>query len=134
VSNAEGQSVAEICERRDQPSQQSVYSWLRENGHFLERYARARDAQADKLFKECLEIADKATPENVSVARLQVDTRKWAAARLAPKKYGDRVEHDHRGGLNFQPAVLVQIGGGERGDVNVEADVSGKLISAEPDE
>jgi hypothetical protein len=134
VSNAEGQSVAEICERRDQPSQQSVYSWLRENGHFLERYARARDAQADKLFKECLEIADKATPENVSVARLQVDTRKWAAARLAPKKYGDRVEHDHRGGLNFQPAVLVQIGGGERGDVKVEADVSGKLISAEPDE
>ena len=98
--------------------------------HFLERYARARDAQADKLFKECLEIADKATPENVSVARLQVDTRKWAAARLAPKKYGDRVEHDHKGGLNFQPAVLVQIGGGERDDVNVEADVSGKLISA----
>jgi hypothetical protein len=43
-------------------------------------------------------------------------TRKWAAARLAPKKYGDRVEHDHKGGLNFQPAVLVQIGGGERED------------------
>ncbi len=68
----------------------------------------------DKLFKECLEIADKATPENVSVARLQVDTRKWAAARLAPKKYGDRVEHDHKGGLNFQPAVLVQIGDGDQ--------------------
>src|SRR5258707_10966318 len=30
----------------------------------------AREAQADKLFKESLEIADKATPENVSVARL----------------------------------------------------------------
>ena len=86
---AEGQSVAEICGRRDQPSQQSVYTWLREDEDFLERYARARDAQADKLFKECLEIADKATPENVSVARLQVDTRKWAAARLAPKKYGE---------------------------------------------
>ena len=106
---AEGQSVAEICGRRDQPSQQSVYTWLREDEDFLERYARARDAQADKLFKECLEIADKATPENVSVARLQVDTRKWAAARLAPKKYGDRVEHDVKG-LAFQPAVLVQIG------------------------
>ena len=61
---AEGQSVAEICERRDQPSQQSVYTWLREDEDFLERYARAREAQADKLFKESLEIADKATPEN----------------------------------------------------------------------
>jgi hypothetical protein len=30
---------------------------------------RAREAQADKLFKESLEIADKATPENVNVAR-----------------------------------------------------------------
>jgi sugar phosphate isomerase/epimerase len=148
VSNAEGQSVAEICERRDQPSQQSVYSWLRENGHFLERYTAAREQQADKLFREIIEIADDAggdyvttsdgkrivDHENIQRSRLRVDARKWAAARLAPKKYGDRVEHDHRGGLNFQPAVLVQIGGGERGDVNVEADVSGKLISAEPDE
>jgi len=39
----------------------------------------------------------------------RVDARKWAAARLAPRKYGDRVEHDHKGGLNFQPAVLIQI-------------------------
>jgi hypothetical protein len=52
--------------------------------------------------------------ENIQRSRLRVDARKWAAARLAPKKYGDRVEHDHRGGLNFQPAVLVQIGGGDR--------------------
>jgi len=125
--------VAEICERRDQPSQQSVYSWLREDGDFLERYTRARGAQADKLFKESLEIADKATPETVSVARLQVDTRKWAAARLAPKKYGDNVGVE-RGGGAAMPAILIQIGGGERDDVNVEADVSGKPISAEPDE
>ena len=45
---------------------------------------------------------------------MQVDTRKWAAARLAPKKYGDRVEHDHKGGLNFQPSVLVQVGSVDR--------------------
>src|SRR5262249_1430366 len=111
---SQGHSVAEICERRDQPSQQSVYSWLREDGDFLERYARAREEQADKLFKECLEIADKATPENASVARLQVDTRKWAAARLAPKKYGDHISHDVRGSttLNYQPAILIKVGDG----------------------
>jgi hypothetical protein len=66
----------------------------------------------------------------VAHARNRLDTRKWLASKLAPRKYGDRVEHDHKGGLNFQPAVLVQIGGGDRDDVNVEADVSGKLISA----
>jgi hypothetical protein len=46
----------------------------------------------------------------VAQARNRLDTRKWLASKLAPRKYGDRVEHDHKGGLNFQPAVLVQIG------------------------
>src|SRR5258708_39243102 len=57
---------------------------------FLERYARAREAQADKYFQEIVEIADAATPETVNVARLRVDSRKFTVARLAPKKYGDQ--------------------------------------------
>ena len=92
---------------------------------FRDQYARAREEQADKIFREIIEIADDASGdyvttsdgkrivdhENIQRSRLRVDARKWAAARLAPRKYGDRVEHDHKGGLNFQPAVLVQIGG-----------------------
>src|SRR5262249_34859189 len=38
------------------------------------------------------------------------------AARLAPKKYGDRVEHHVRGGGVCLPAILIQISGGERED------------------
>ena len=67
--------------------------------------------------------------ENIQRSRLRVDARKWAAARLAPKKYGDRVEHDHKGGLNFQPAVLVQVGGVDRGEV-IDADDERKLITS----
>ncbi len=89
---SQGHSVAEICERRDQPSEQSIYSWLRGDGDFLERYARAREAQADKYFQEIIEIADAATPETVNVARLRVDSRKFTVARLAPKKYGDHTQ------------------------------------------
>ena len=107
---AEGQSVAEICERRDQPSQQSVYTWLREDEDFRERYARARAAQADKYFQEIIEIADAATPETVNVARLRVDSRKFTVARLAPKKYGDHISHNVKGAgsSNFQPPHSVQ--------------------------
>ena len=105
---SQGHSVAEICERRDQPSQQSVYTWLREDEDFRERYARAREAQADKYFQEIIEIADAATPETVNVARLRVDSRKFTVARLAPKKYGDHVEHNIKGGVNFQPQILIQ--------------------------
>src|SRR6516165_5899812 len=73
------------------------------------RDTRAREAQADKFFKECIEIAGAATQENCNVARLRVDTRKWAAARLAPKKYSDHITHDVKGrGINFQPQILIQ--------------------------
>ena len=91
---------------------------------------RAREEPADKLFREIIEIADNASGdyvttsdgkrivdhENIQRSRLRVDARKWAAARLAPKKYGDRIEHDHKGGLNFQPAILIQVSGNERED------------------
>ena len=30
-------------------------------------------------------------------------------------------EHDHKGGLNFQPAILIQVGGVDRGEV-IDAD------------
>jgi Bacteriophage Sf6, terminase small subunit-like len=39
---------------------------------------------------EIVEIADNATPQDAHVARLKVDARKWVAAKLLPKKYGDR--------------------------------------------
>ena len=75
-------------------------------------YARAREERADRLFEELFEIADKPCTNQVEVQqqRNRLDTRKWALSKLAPRKYGDRVEHDHKGGLKFQPAVLVQIG------------------------
>jgi hypothetical protein len=105
------------------PSQQSVYTWLKQDEDFLERYARAREAQADKFFKECIEIADAATQENCNVARLRVDTRKWAAARLAPKKYSDHITHDVKGGgVNFQPQILIQCSSDEgEGFIDVRA-------------
>jgi hypothetical protein len=55
------------------------------------------------------EIADAATPETVNVARLRVDSRKFTVARLAPKKYGDHISHNVKGGgINFQPQILIQ--------------------------
>src|SRR5262249_575504 len=87
------------------------------------RYARAREAQADKYFQEIVEIADAATPETVNVARLRVDSRKWAAARLAPKKYSDHITHDVKSGaINFQPQILIQCSSDEgEGFIDVRA-------------
>ena len=91
---AAGQSMAQICRSKAMPAQSTVYRWIAESAEFSERYARAREIQADMLADEIIEIADACEPEAAAVAKAKarIDARKWLAARLAPKKYGDRVD------------------------------------------
>lgn len=89
-----GEPLLEICQLPHMPGDATVYRWLETNIPFRDQYARARDVQADRKFDEAWIIARDATIENAHVARLQVDTIKWQAGKMAPKKYGDlkRVE------------------------------------------
>jgi len=66
------------------------YRWLESSESVRQQYARAKEKAADKMADEIVEIADNATPQDAHVARLKVDARKWVAAKLLPKKYGDR--------------------------------------------
>ncbi len=50
----------------------------------------------------------KADSAEVSRARLQFDAMRWHVGKLAPKVYGDRIEHDVKGGVHFQPQILIQ--------------------------
>jgi hypothetical protein len=110
VSGEFDQAIAdEICERlakglslrkilgpgRDAflPGQNTVFKWLEENAAFAKQYARARELQADAKFDEAWEIAESATVEDVQVSRLKIDTIKWQTAKLAPKKYGEKIAH-----------------------------------------
>ena len=74
------------------PSEAAFYSRIAVDQDFFQRYMRAREAQAHRETDEIRRIADDATPEGVHVARLQIDARKWRAAKLAPKVYGDKLE------------------------------------------
>ncbi len=91
---AQGLSLREICTRKEMPASGTVYRWLAEYPEFQEQYARAREEQADGFAEEVLAIADRCPPETgeVAKAKLQIDVRKWIAAKLAPKKYGDRLD------------------------------------------
>lgn len=68
---------------------------------------RAREDQADFYADQIVAIADELTIETrhqgedvildvsstaVARNRLRVDARKWYASKLAPKKYGDKLE------------------------------------------
>ena len=84
---ANGQSLYRITERPDMPSYSAVMVWLREDQEFQQHYALAREAQADFLAEEALEIADKGSGD-VQRDRLRFDARVWYAGKLRPKKYG----------------------------------------------
>lgn len=85
-----GMSIVEICSAEDMPNKSTWFRWLSEKDGLQDRYARAREAQAEVYANEIVEIADNATDANL--ARLQIDSRKWVASKLLPKKYGDKVE------------------------------------------
>jgi len=99
-----------ICKSKGMPSTVTVYAWLNDPEHndFLNNYRRARETQADILADEIITIADTCrigkkiinkptgieTTEGdmVERSRLMIDARKWKASKLAPKKYGDKLD------------------------------------------
>ncbi|WP_054312436.1 hypothetical protein [Mesorhizobium sp. 1M-11] len=107
---AEGRSLRSICRDADMPDKVTVLRWLARHEDFARLYGHARDAQADALVDEMLDIADdgsndwmeqrsrdgeltgwKENGEALKRSAFRVSTRQWIAERLKPKKYGSKV-------------------------------------------
>ncbi len=91
-----------LCQMHDHwPSYNAIYEWIQDNRQgFGDMYAKAKESQADYLFDEILRIIDK--PEtfiengvernDVAMMRLKVDSLKWQAMKLKPRRYADKVQ------------------------------------------
>lgn len=112
----EGRSLKQICEADDMPHRDTVHDWLAKDAALSDKYARAAEVRADLIFDEILEITDDArndwmvrhgqddagyaaNGEHIQRARLRVDARKWMLGKMNPKKYGDKIDHNHSGGV-----------------------------------
>ncbi len=87
---AEGdRGIEGVCEADDMPAAGTVFRWLSEDAEFHEAYTRARavlgEVQGFRAMGEALGASDAA------IGRLRYDARRWAASRLAPKNWGDKV-------------------------------------------
>jgi hypothetical protein len=118
---AEGDSLVKICKGEGMPSVTSVYRWLADDRYagFRELYTRAREDQADTLADQIVDIADdglndtyeaddgtrRTDTDVIQRSKLRVDARKWVAAKLKPRKYGDRVAHEHSGKIGLESLV-----------------------------
>lgn len=81
------------------------YAWaklqLRTDPTLKVAYQQAVEDRADRLAEELMELADTPMPEGldgpgrsawVQQMRLRIDVRKWAASKLKPKTYGERLD------------------------------------------
>lgn len=93
---ASGRKVSEICEADDMPGERTVYRWLGVHDEFRQQYARAMEQRTEAMAEETLEIADNLLGDPAR-DRLRVDTRKWLMSKMAPKKYGDKVQQEVSG-------------------------------------
>lgn len=101
--------LRKICARSpDIPTSETIREWRLDFPEFSAQYAEAKRLQADLLAEEILDISDddsqdeiidqngniKFNSEYVQRSRLRVDSRKWIAAKLMPKVYGDKMQNE----------------------------------------
>lgn len=100
---AGGESLRSICRDPEMPCKSVIMEWLAEDAAFADHYARAREIGIDERFEAMSEEVSQIDDNNR--ARLIFDMRRWELAKLAPKKYGDKVDHNHTGGVNMHHTV-----------------------------
>lgn len=81
---------------------QSTFNlWLNDDPELAADYARAREDLIERIANEIIELSDRdvdVLPDGkkdwaaIQKHKLQVDTRRWLLSKLAPKRYGDKLE------------------------------------------
>jgi hypothetical protein len=103
-------SLWDICSvHPNLPCSRTIARWIADDETLCQKYSRAKELQADFMAAQIRSIADECrigvkttdrgegkvetvTGDMVERSRLQIDARKWLASKLAPKKYGDKME------------------------------------------
>lgn len=95
-----GLSALKACDKVG-VNQSTLTAWLNEDDELAKEYARAREELIERIAQEVLDLSDAdvgITPDGkkdwaaIQKHKLQVDSRKWLLSKLAPKKYGDKLE------------------------------------------
>ncbi len=128
-----GKALRTVLSREGFMNPQLFNQILSSSTEFSTQYVRACQDRADAIFEDTIKISDNRKGDTyidndgneqidhavINRDRLRVDTRKWAAGKLRPKKYGDKLALDHTSedgsmtpGVSLKdlsPATLLQV-------------------------
>lgn len=97
--------LKQLCKKHPHwPPKSVIMRWRAQNTLFADLYLRAKADQVETFVDEIVSISDdgindtyidengneRTNHDVIARSRLRVDSRKWIAAKLAPKIYGDR--------------------------------------------
>jgi hypothetical protein len=94
---AKGESLRAICRSDDAfPDESTVRQWVIDDREgFYPQYTRSReiglDCRADAL------IEDAKAAKDAALGRLAFDADRWYLSKLAPKRYGDKLQQEVSG-------------------------------------
>ena len=97
-----GKSLLEIGKLQGYPSADSIYRQMYRDPEFAACIARAREAGQDHEADAIVRMADQADAENWQVGKLRMEARQWRAAKLAPRRYGEKVDVNHGGEVTYR--------------------------------
>lgn len=102
-----GQSLRKICALEDMPEMTTILRWVCQKEEFRVQYDKSREMWSEREFDGIIDLAD-----DVSIPadqkRIMVDTRKWALARMMPKRFGDRMTQELTGAGGTELVVTVR--------------------------
>jgi len=120
---SEGESMRSVCRDDAMPVLTTIFRWLRTKPEFKQQYDIAKEESAESHADQMIDIADNEVSQPVledglplvidgkivmkidqtaiAHAKLRIDTRKWAASKLNPRKYGEKQQIEHSGKIGL---------------------------------
>lgn len=91
--SAEGASLRTICEDESMPSLRQIQRWRNQHPEFDHLLLRAHLDKASILFEQSVDISDEPVADTAQAMRqkLRVQARQFAAARLDPARYAEKI-------------------------------------------
>lgn len=117
------EGLSSLCRRNPHwPTRKTIHEWRIKNKSFAEMYMTAKRAQIENFVDDIIDIADDSSrdsiltekdgvikesfnAEYVNRSKIRIDSRKWIAARLAPKIYGDKIQSESTVTIKHEDAL-----------------------------
>ena len=103
-----GRSAAQACKAEGMPSTQTIIKWTENDPEFAAKYEKAKEERGNyygELVAEISLAGLQGKYKDSAMLRAAIDGLKWSAARMAPKGFGDRIQHEHSAESSYVDAL-----------------------------